>query len=629
MARGLQAYWQKLPWQFVQSRWALGNPEPWLRWLAGKSDWLFHQLAIPLWLAFFAVSLTLVTSRLLVTPTPWLALGNSTSSWVAFLCVIFATRIAHELGHAIVCLRAGAHCREWGLMWMMGVACPYVDVTDSWRLYEPRSRMAVAAAGIYVELVLASIAGIIWFASREGLVHQLAYQIMLTCSLMTILVNANPLMRYDGYYLLSDYLDATNLREQASRATRDVLHRLGSWPWRRSPQARPVSDPPTLVLGLLVFHLAAWLYRGSLIVAVLWAVFAITHRWQLPALGYLFAILVGFSMVGLPLLTILLNQLTATSVSWHAKGLRLTAGLVVAAIVACLSFVPIPHRIACRGQLQPHDGTVIYAQAAGCLQAALDWNQYQLENHEVRDRWLQAQRTHAELQGRLHQIRQAAYLQPTMLGKLPTLQMLTQLAWDRSQQTYQELARLRHLGQPGESWIPLNLPPLLDPGTDLELEETGTIFDEANRRRWLARGTPIAVATRSDRVLVETELPLEKIEGIEIGTAARVCLDQQATRFYQARVIRISHLTTSSSLPQSDRPPLLASQPPGMATDREAKPIAMTLIQLQLENASLDELALFGNASIVFWAEPQTLYSYARHQVAATFGPIDWQPSVR
>jgi putative peptide zinc metalloprotease protein len=446
---------------------------------------------------------------------------------------------------------------------------------------------------------------------------------------MTILVNANPLMRYDGYYLLSDYLEATNLREQAARATRDFLPCLGRWLWRRSPDASPAYDSPTVVLGLLVFHLASWFYRCSLIVAILWAVFAITRQWQIPALGYIFASLVGFSMVGLPLLATTVIQLTSASVSWHRKCLRLTAGLVAAGILACLSFIPIPHRVACRGQVQPHEATVIYTQAAGSLQVASSLKQYHLENHELRDRWLQAQHTHAELQSRLHQIRQAAYLQPTMLGKLPSLQMLTQLAWDRSQQTYHDLARLRHLGQPDEIWIPLTLPPLLDPGTDVELEETGTIFDEANQQRWLDRGTPIAIATRSSRILVETELPLEKLDGIELGTAARVCLDQQATRLYQARVIRISHLTTSSSVFRSDRAPWLGCQPSAGVAEHDAPLTAMTLIQLQLDDATLDELALFGNASVVFWAQPKTLYSYARHLVASTFGPIDLPPSVR
>src|SRR5690606_18071568 len=88
-------------------------------------------------------------------------------------------------------------------------------------------RIWISAAGIYVELLLASLATWVWWLTAPGLVHSLAFSVMFLCSVNTVLLNGNPLMRFDGYYILSDWLEIPNLSSKANQTLRDTVLRWG------------------------------------------------------------------------------------------------------------------------------------------------------------------------------------------------------------------------------------------------------------------------------------------------------------------------------------------------------------------------------------------------------------------
>ena len=101
-------------------------------------------------------------------------------------------------------------------MFLVLTPCLYANVSDSWLLKSKWQRAFIAAAGMYVELVIASIAVFVWWFSMPGLVHHLSLNIIVVCSISTLLFNANPLLRYDGYYILADILEIPNLRQKSS-----------------------------------------------------------------------------------------------------------------------------------------------------------------------------------------------------------------------------------------------------------------------------------------------------------------------------------------------------------------------------------------------------------------------------
>lgn len=136
--------------------------------------------------------------------------------WLWFIYPL--TKLVHELGHAFAVKIRGGEVHETGIMFMFGVPLPYVDASAASSFIQKRHRLLVDAIGIMLELFIAVLALIIWLNVESGLVSQFAYNTMIICSISTLFFNGNPLMRFDGYYLLADYL------EMPSLATRSTLY---------------------------------------------------------------------------------------------------------------------------------------------------------------------------------------------------------------------------------------------------------------------------------------------------------------------------------------------------------------------------------------------------------------------
>ena len=181
-----------------------------------------------------------------------------------FLLTMIAVKVFHELGHALACRRFGGECHEMGVMLLAFTPCLYCDVSDSWMFASRWQRIVVALAGIYVELLVASLAAILWFFSEPGLVHTISLYIIVTCTVSTIIINGNPLLRYDGYYVLSDLLGIPNLDEQSRRALWEPVSR---WISRRDGPAEPL-DANRCWLAL--YAAAAAVYRLAVLGFILW-----------------------------------------------------------------------------------------------------------------------------------------------------------------------------------------------------------------------------------------------------------------------------------------------------------------------------------------------------------------------
>jgi putative peptide zinc metalloprotease protein len=121
----------------------------------------------------------------------------------------------HEFGHAFFCRRFGGEVHVMGVMLMIFTPMPYVDATSSWSFRSRWKRCLVAAAGMIVEIFFAAIAAFVWVRTSPGVIHSLAYNIMFIASVSTVVFNINPLLRFDGYYILSDLLEIPNLSQRA------------------------------------------------------------------------------------------------------------------------------------------------------------------------------------------------------------------------------------------------------------------------------------------------------------------------------------------------------------------------------------------------------------------------------
>ncbi|OYP31160.1 site-2 protease family protein [Rhodopirellula sp. MGV] len=135
--------------------------------------------------------------------------------WMGVLwCVL---KFIHECGHAVCAKRLGVRVGKMGVMLFLFAPLAYVDVTDAWRLHRRRDRVQLALAGVYVELIIGALAAWIWYVAPVGMLKHFAAHVFLIAGPATLLVNANPLLRLDGYYVFSDLLEIPNLRDHGRK----------------------------------------------------------------------------------------------------------------------------------------------------------------------------------------------------------------------------------------------------------------------------------------------------------------------------------------------------------------------------------------------------------------------------
>lgn len=147
-------------------------------------------------------------------------------NWIWIFLSWIVLKMAHESFHAFACKRFGANVPEAGVMLILFAPMTYVDASSSWRLTSKWKRMMIGAAGIYIELFLAAIGALVWLHLGPGTASTVAYNFMLTGSVITLFFNANPLMRFDGYYILSDYFEIPNLYTRSQQKVQLLAKKL-------------------------------------------------------------------------------------------------------------------------------------------------------------------------------------------------------------------------------------------------------------------------------------------------------------------------------------------------------------------------------------------------------------------
>lgn len=136
------------------------------------------------------------------------------------------TKVIHEFAHGLTCHHFGGECHEIGVCLMVFSPSLYCDVSDSWMLPRKRERILVAAAGIFIEVLMSSLSLLLWSVTQPGLLNTLLMNIFLVTSATTVIYNANPLLRYDGYFMLADWMETPNLRSKADREMQRFLIRI-------------------------------------------------------------------------------------------------------------------------------------------------------------------------------------------------------------------------------------------------------------------------------------------------------------------------------------------------------------------------------------------------------------------
>jgi putative peptide zinc metalloprotease protein len=275
------------------------------------------------------------------------------------------TRIVHEFGHGLCCKAQGGEVHEMGFMLLLLFPALYCNVSDAWQFPRKRQRLAVGAAGMYVELLLAVLAALLWWLTdAASLWHELALGIVVACSVNTLLFNANPLVRCDGYYLLSDWADLPNLSEQANQAWTVALLRWLGVPVESESGAR--LETRSRKFFLVFYAVASWAYRVTGFAVSLWFL----HQWLVPRK----LVLVSWALAGAAALAVLVwpawrwfASLHQQRSFRHMKPLRLgmMVGLASAGIVL-LALVPLPVYVEGVAVIQVEPGAAVRVTVPDC-----------------------------------------------------------------------------------------------------------------------------------------------------------------------------------------------------------------------------------------------------------------------
>lgn len=260
---------QKYQGTFLRMRWSVGDPNEFFNVWTPRLGFFFSRPFILISIALFAAYFGIVFARhqeflaalsAMYRPSSW-TLGFFATFWVTGLTVI----AIHEFGHGFTCKYFGGDVHEMGAMLIYLQPAFYCNVNDAWTFPELKARLWVTAAGSWIQMVVAGIAAIVWWAAvPDTLLSQVALIAVLIGGAMTLLANANPLIPLDGYYALSDYLGVPNLRKRATQYVGYVFKRYVLF--------RTVAEVPTTARErriFMIYGLCAVVYSTTILILLM------------------------------------------------------------------------------------------------------------------------------------------------------------------------------------------------------------------------------------------------------------------------------------------------------------------------------------------------------------------------
>lgn len=287
-----QSPWKRALHQYLFFRIPLWRPDPFLNraWpaLERHGPWLLRW-ALPL---VFVLGVFLVMrdwQRFLATFPHLFSLGGA----LAFGIALTFAKLCHEFGHAFMAKRAGCRVQSMGLAFMVMLPMFYTDVSDAWRVRDRRSRLLIGAGGVFAELLLAVLALLAWSLLPDGPLRTSAFMLASATWITTLVINLNPFMRFDGYFLISDLWGVDNLQNRAFALCR--------WRLREAlfGYGEPAPEPwsPSMTRRLLIWGYGSWIWRAILFLGIALAVYHLFFK----VLGIFLMVVELLWFIGLPI----------------------------------------------------------------------------------------------------------------------------------------------------------------------------------------------------------------------------------------------------------------------------------------------------------------------------------------
>jgi putative peptide zinc metalloprotease protein len=518
------------------------DPERLLNWMHSWLGWFFGPTAFFCFLILMLSAASLVAvefdyfrSKL---PEFHQFFGPRNIFWMAV--VLAVTKVFHEFGHGLSCKHFGGECHEIGFMLLVLTPCLYCNVSDSWMLPSKWHRAAIGAAGMYVELIIASIATFIWWGSSPGLLKNLCLDVMFVSSVSTLIFNANPLLRYDGYYILADLAEIPNLRQ---KSTMILSRKMSEWFLGLEPDEDPFL-PKQNQIFFAAYSIASAFYRWFIVLSIMLFLYEVWKPYRLEIIGSILGMMSLYGLLIYPLYKAgkflyvpgRLDKVKMPHVYATAGGLVLLA--------AGLLFLPLPCNVFCSLEIQARDAAPVYVEVPGKLEKL-----YVRAGHQVAARQPLAEMSSIDLQieideltakhdgyvVQLNNLHQQRYLDRKAGDSIPAVEDALKTTVDQLKQRQADLARLQlrapiagtvlpppaapHREDPEGGQLPAWSGSLLEPENQGAHLERNTLFCQIGNPQQMEA---ILVVDQADIELVREgqkvdiklqELPLETLHG--------------------------------------------------------------------------------------------------------------------
>jgi putative peptide zinc metalloprotease protein len=257
-------------------------------------------------------------------------------------CIILI-KVCHEFGHAFMCKKYDGEVHKMGIMLMLFTPIPFIDASSSWAFPSKWRRILVGSAGMIIELFIASIAVFVWANTGDGLIHSMAYNLIFIASVTTLLFNGNPLLRYDGYYILSDLLEIPNLTSRSIQQLRYYGERY----ILRLKKLKPVANNLKEATWLTIYGITSFIYR---IVVFTGIILFVANQFLI--LGIIMAIICIVSWGFAPLFRFINYLSTSPKLERNRIQAITNTVFAICSIFILLGAIPFPHYFHAPGVLK-------------------------------------------------------------------------------------------------------------------------------------------------------------------------------------------------------------------------------------------------------------------------------------
>ena len=597
------------------------DPDKFLGWLAARCGWLFSPwfLTAAGMLIVSALVLVIVQFDQLVARLPEARSWLSAQNLVLMVCILACVKVLHEIGHGLACKRFGGECHEMGLMLLVFTPCLYCNVSDVWMLSSKWKRMAVSAAGIAIEATIAASCTFLWWFSEPGLFHSICLNLMIVCSVSTVLFNGNPLLRYDGYFILSDWLEIPNLYPQSVSA---VQRRLANWYFGLNiPMSRPLSVQQEW--GLISYGVISATYRTFLTLSILGGLYYWLKPHGLVPFVQMFGAITIMLMFGLPVVN-LFRWVKApeqqASIQWPQ--FRFKAGLTLLALAAIM-FVPLPTRVSTTAILEPENAARVYVTAEGTLVDSVKPGSMveskqqlaKLVDPRLERELARLEGEVAEYRVRLDQLERRRINEPGVSTQIPIVREALHEMEQQLQRRSQDAERLVLRAPRAGTVMPAQHQIRSQPGSLPYWSVTP--LDERNRGCFLRAGTTVCLVgdpsqLEATLVINQGDFPL-----VRVGQSVRLSLVEAPGQTLTGEVVELAGLDIDLMTNNLIR---RANLPTRMTSSGMIKPVG-TWYQARVRlSAPPDSLlsGTVGHAKII--VNPQSLFTGFRRWFGRTFG---------